>query len=66
MKTLNVTNPNYLKEFVDPRQNDIRIVVDSLTVSWSNDDNLVLQNISFTVDKVSNYCPSISFANYIH
>ena len=48
------------------KQNDVGIVADSLTVSWSNDDNPLLENISFTVDKVRNYCPYISFANDIH
>ena len=74
MKSLNAVNALCLdsivnkktNEFGGDEQSDVMIVVDSLTVSWSNDDNPVLENISFTVDKVRNYCPYSSFANNIH
>ena len=62
MKSLNAVNALCLdaivnkktNEFGGDEQSDVMIVVDSLTVSWSNDDNPVLENISFTVDKVRN------------
>ena len=60
-KSLNAVNPLCLdaivkektNEFGGDEQSHVMIVVDSLTVSWSN-DNPVLENISFTVDKVRN------------